>query len=159
MTSCPMRSTRQTLAERFFRFVDSWEVDAAPEHVRDVLLDLERYPQWWPQVRAVAKVSDDDAIVLCRSRLPYTLEMHLHAVSRDLPTVKVDIAGDLQGWAQWSLIATPGGTRLDFAQEVDLVTVPRWLAAATRPVLTWNHQSMMRGARLGLTSRLRDLRR
>lgn len=154
-----MPSTRPTLAERSFRFVDSWEVGASPERVRDVLIDLEHYPQWWPQVRAVAKVSDDDAIVLCRSRIPYTLEMQLHAVTRDLPTVEVSIGGDLEGWARWTLIGTASGTRLDFAQEVDLVTVPRWIAAAARPVLTWNHHQMMAGARVGLTRRFADVSR
>lgn len=154
-----MPSARPILAERLFQFVDSWEVDASPERVRDVLVDLERYPQWWSEVRAVAKVNDDEAIVLCRSRLPYTLEMHLHAVSRELPTVRVDITGDLDGWAQWTLIETAAGTRLDFAQEVDLVRLPRWIASATRPLLTWNHHRMMSGARLGLMSRLVDLSR
>ena len=150
---------RPILAERYFRFIDSWEVGASPEQVRDVLVDLERYPQWWLQVRAVAKVSDDDAIVLCRSRLPYTLEMHLHAVTRDLPTVEVTLSGDLEGWARWTLIETAGGTRPDFAQEVDLVTMPRWIVTAARPVLTWNHHRMMAGARIGLTRRLADLSR
>lgn len=154
-----MPSTRPTLAERRFRFVDSWEVDAVPEAVRDVLIDLERYPEWWPQVQAVAKVGDDDAIVLCRSRLPYTLEMHLHAVSRDLPTVRVDIGGDLDGFAQWTLVAIDGGTRLDFLQEVDLVSLPPWIASATRPMLVWNHHRMMEGAREGLPRRLAQLTR
>ncbi|BBH16613.1 hypothetical protein Back2_09000 [Nocardioides baekrokdamisoli] len=158
-----MPSTPPTLADRSFRFVDSWEVDGSPELVRDVLVDLERYPEWWSEVRAVAKVSDDDAIVLCRARLPYTLEMHLHAVCRELPTVKVDIAGDLEGWAQWTLVSTGSAdeprTRLDFAQEVDLMTVPNWIVSAGRPMLTWNHRRMMAGARIGLARRLADLRR
>jgi hypothetical protein len=126
---------------------------------RDVLIDLERYPEWWPQVLAVAKVTDQDAVVLCRSRLPYTLEMHLHAVNRDLPTVKVEIGGDLAGFAQWTLVPTDRGTRLDFLQEVDLVGVPGWIASLTRPVLTWNHRRMMDGARSGLAGRLADLSR
>ena len=154
-----MPSMPPTSAERSFRFVDSWEVAAPAESVRDVLIDLERYPEWWPQVRAVAKVSDDDAIVLCRSRLPYTLEMHLHAVSRDLPTVRVDIGGDLDGFAQWTLVATARGTRLDFLQDVDLVSVPGWVASMARPILTWNHHRMMDGARTGLSRRLLELSR
>lgn len=152
-----MPSMRPTLGERAFRFADSWEVDAPPDRVRDVLIDLERYPEWWLQVRAVAKVGDDDAIVLCRSALPYTLELHLHAISRDLPTVKVGLGGDLDGWAQWTLAPGVTGTRLDFAQEVDLVSVPRWMAAAARPALIWNHHRMMAGARTGLERRLAEV--
>lgn len=147
------------MSTRAFGFTDSWDVAAPPERVRDVLVDLERYPEWWQQVRAVAKLGEDDAIVLGRAALPYTLEMRLHAVSRDLPTVRVDIAGDLEGWAQWTLIETPEGTRLDFEQEVDLLTMPTWIVGPVRPILVWNHHQMMRGARVGLTRRLADLSR
>ena len=43
---------------------------APREAVHAVLHDLEHYPDWWPQVRAVAKVDDDTARVVCRSTLP-----------------------------------------------------------------------------------------
>ena len=45
--------------------------------VHEVLLDLEHYVDWWPQVRAVASAGPDDALVVCRSLLPYDLELHL----------------------------------------------------------------------------------
>lgn len=155
-----MRSMPLPSADRSFRFVDSWEVDAHPERVRDVLIDLERYPEWWPQVRAVAKLSDDDALVLCRAALPYMLQMHLTARSRELPTVSVGITGDLIGSAAWTLVPGPGGgTRMDFHQDVHLAALPDWTVAGVRPVLVWNHHRMMRGARVGLRRRLDDLSR
>ena len=52
--------------------------------MHDVLVDLEFYADWWPQVRAVAKIDDDHALVVCRSSLPYDLELELSAVSRDV---------------------------------------------------------------------------
>jgi carbon monoxide dehydrogenase subunit G len=140
------------VSERHFSFTDSWTVPAPPERVREVLIDLERYPEWWPQVRAVAKLDDDNARVLCRAALPYTLDLILTAVSRDLPTVRVDLDGPLAGWAAWTVTASEEGTRLDFEQEVDLVSVPAWLIAATRPLLVWNHHQMMRGAQRGLSA-------
>lgn len=139
---------------RLFRFGSAWTVAAAPEAVRDVLIDLEHYPSWWAQVRAVAKLGPDDARVLCRSALPYTLDLVLHAVSRELPRVEVDIDGDLVGWAAWSITPAPVGSRMEFEQEVELVRMPAAAIALGRPLMAWNHQRMMTGCRVGLERRL-----
>ncbi|GAA4076247.1 SRPBCC family protein [Nocardioides kongjuensis] len=136
---------------RSFAFSDSWVVDAPVDHVAAVLVDLEHYPRWWPQVRAVAKLGPDTAWVRCRSTLPYTLDLVLDAVSRTPPVVEVAIGGDLAGYARFTLTADGGGTRLDFAQEV---TVGGLLALASyggRRVLEWNHRRMMAGCRAGLS--------
>ncbi|WP_345526457.1 SRPBCC family protein [Nocardioides endophyticus] len=137
-----------------FVFRDSWEVAAAPSDVHDVLVDLEHYPDWWPQVVAVASLGPDDARVLCRSRLPYTLDLVLHAVNRSPGVLEVGVSGDLCGSVRFDLVPAPGGTRLDFAQEV---RVPGWLGAASYvagPLLRWNHDRMMRGCARGLRARL-----
>ena len=137
-----------------FAFRDSWEVAAAPEDVHDVLVDLEHYPDWWPEVVAVASLGPDDARVLCRSRLPYTLDLVLHAVNRSPGVLEVEVSGDLIGSVRFDLAPVPGGTRLDFAQEV---RAPGWLGAASYvagPLLRWNHDRMMRGCRQGLSARL-----
>lgn len=140
---------------RHFSFDTTWSVDARPSEVRDILVDLEHYPQWWPQIRAVAKLSDDDAIVVCRSTLPYSLELRLHAVCRELPTLRVEVAGDLAGWVAWSLRPGPhGGTTLEARQEVELRMLPAAVATTLRPVLRWNHRRMMRGCAVGLDARL-----
>ncbi len=135
---------------RAFEFADTWQVAAPVTAVAAALVDLERYHQWWPQVRAVAKLGEDTAWVCCRSALPYTLDLVLDAVSRTPPVVEVAISGDLDGYARFTLTEVGDGTRLDFAQRV---TVRGWLAAASyvgRPVLTWNHARMMAGCRAGL---------
>lgn len=44
-----------------FSFRAAWHLPAPPEALRDVLVDLERYPEWWPQVVAVASLGPDDA--------------------------------------------------------------------------------------------------
>lgn len=134
-----------------FSFAHVTEVAAGPEQVHAVLLDLEHYVDWWPQVRAVASLGPDDALVVCRSRLPYDLELHLHAVSRDLQQLRVDIDGPIRGYAEWNLVRTHHGTRLEFEQRVRAVdrtfVVASYLA---KPVLAWNHHGMMRGAERGL---------
>jgi carbon monoxide dehydrogenase subunit G len=139
---------------RVFAFSGSWSVDAARARVQEVLVDLERYPDWWPQVLAVASLGADDARVLCRSSLPYTLDLVLHAVRREAALLEVRITGDLDGTATWRLTEHARGTRLDFDQEV---TVGGWLAVvspALGPVMRWNHARMMAGCVEGLGARL-----
>jgi len=137
-----------------FAFRDTWELAAPPAAVHAVLVDLEHYPDWWPQVVAVASLGPDDARVLCRSVLPYTLDLVLHAVDRSPGRLEVSVTGDLEGSVTFGLSAVAGGTRLDFAQRV---RVGGWLGAAAyvgRPVLRWNHDRMMRGCRDGLRDQL-----
>lgn len=140
-----------------FRFDASWEVAAPPDRVAEVLTDLAGYPCWWPEVRAVAALGDDRAWVVCRSRLPYTLDLVLTAVRRELPTLHVDVAGDLDGWVRMHLSAAdPEGhrTQVELEQEVD-VTGPVALAARLlRPVAVWNHHRMVEGMQRGLQARL-----
>ena len=132
----------------------TWTVPAAPEQVHEVLVDLERYPRWWPQVLAVASLGPHDARVLCRSALPYSLDLLLHARRRDLTLLEVGNEGDLRGWARWDLAAAPDGSRLDFAQEV---SVSGWLGRISPllgPVLRWNHDRMLAGCIAGLSERV-----
>jgi hypothetical protein len=137
-----------------YRFRETWSVPAPPEAIRDVLLDLESYPQWWPQVVAVASLGPDDARVLCRSTLPYTLDLVLHAVSRELPAVEVTVDGHLHGWVRWSLMPVPTGTEMLLEQEVAVQGALAPLAVLARPLLRWNHARMMAGGRAGLIRRL-----
>lgn len=142
------------MRRRGYAFSGSWTVHAPIEGVREVLVDLPSYPEWWPQVLAVASLGPDDARVICRSALPYTLDVVLHAVLRDPGHLEVRIRGDLEGRASWRLVELGHRTRLDFLQEV---TVGGWLAALSpvlRPVLRWNHGRMMRGCVEGLRARL-----
>lgn len=139
-----------------YLFTDSWHTSASRDQVHDVLLDLEHYVDWWPQVRAVASAGPDDAVVVCRSRLPYDLELHLHAESRDPDLLRVAIDGPISGYAAWRLTTVDDGTRLDFEQRVHAVA-PLFRAASyvAKPLLRANHASMMRGAEQGLAERLR----
>ncbi|MDR7251549.1 hypothetical protein J2X46_000521 [Nocardioides sp. BE266] len=137
-----------------FRFERAWDVAAAPDAVRQVLLDLEFYPEWWPQVLAVAKIDDDTARVLCRSVLPYTLDLVLHAEERGPDVLRSAISGDLEGWSAFHVRAAGADTHLVYEQTV--VVAHRALASVSRvlgPVLRWNHEQMMRGCERGLAGR------
>ncbi len=137
-----------------FTFEHAWSVAAPADRVAEVLVDLEHYPEWWPQVVAVAKIDDDNARVLCRSRLPYTLDLVLGARERGPQRLRVEIGGDLAGWSTFHLTPTASGTEIAYEQQVS-VTGP-WLGRLARlggPVLRWNHAQMMAGCREGLARR------
>ncbi|MFC6695834.1 SRPBCC family protein [Nocardioides daphniae] len=147
-----------TPAEHHFH--ESWSVDAPVEDVAAVLDDLAAYPTWWPEVVAVAALGDDSARVLCRSRLPYVLDLVLTARTRSTSRLEVEVDGDLVGWVRFDLSEEQARedqasgermrTRLDFHQEV---LTYGWLGLASRaarPVLHWNHHAMMQGCREGL---------
>ena len=138
-----------------FTFDETWWLPARPDAVAEVLADLERYPEWWPQVVAVASLGDDDARVLCRSTLPYTLDLVLHAVSRQPPVLEVALAGDLTGRARWTLRAEGGGTRMEFEQQVVARGALALASYVAAPLLRWNHARMMAGCRSGLAARVR----
>ncbi|HEY0952869.1 SRPBCC family protein [Nocardioides sp.] len=138
---------------RVFAFGGRWFLPAPPPTVHEVLLDLEHYPDWWPQVVAVASLGPDDARVLCRSALPYTLDLVLHAADRSPDRLEVALSGDLEGSVCFTLAPSGDGTRLGLEQHV---YVPGLLGAAAyvaRPVLRWNHHRMMAGCVAGLTAR------
>jgi len=143
-----------------FDFEHAMVLDAPVEEVHAVLVDLEHFGSWWPQVRAVASLGPDDALVVCRSVLPYDLELHLHAESREPELLRVAIDGPIRGYAQWTLTpvagngednTVPGGTRLEFEQRVHAVDRAFVLGSyLLKPLLRWNHHRMMRGAEEGL---------
>lgn len=140
------------MTSRDYRFSTSFSLGAPRSQVHEVLDDLERYADWWPQVRAVGKLDDDNALVVCRSTLPYDLDLLLTAERRDLECLEVSIAGPIRGWARFRLEETgPGTTTLRFEQgvraEARLFVVASYLA---KPLMVWNHHRMMLGAERGL---------
>ncbi len=140
---------------RSYAFRGAWTVPFPVEQVQPVLVDLERYPEWWPQILAVAKLGEDDARVLCRSALPYTLDLVLHAERRDLNHLETTITGDLDGTVRWLLGARDGVTEMSFEQDVHVTgRLLRLGSFAARPMLRWNHHRMMEGCLAGLTGRL-----
>jgi hypothetical protein len=138
---------------RRYTFRHEWTVAAPADRVHQVLGDLERYPEWWPQIRAVAKIDDDNARVVCRSVLPYDIDLLLTLVRREPLLLETELAGDLDGRARWRLFPEDGATRLEYEQDV-LVTsrLLGVLSVALRRPLAWNHDRMMAGCRDGLAA-------
>jgi len=140
---------------RGYRFHEAWHVPHPRAQVQRVLADVERYPEWWPQVVACARVSSTSGIVVCRSELPYTLELRLTELRREPDVLETSVDGDLVGRVRWRLDERDGGTDLSFEQEVVVGTPALALASYLgRPLLRWNHARMMAGCRAGLADRL-----
>lgn len=142
---------------REYHFEHRWSLPLPATEVYDVLADVEGYPAWWRQVRAVTRIDDDTAHVVARSWLPYSLDLLLTrgVEDRAAGVLEARLGGRLEGWARWSLSApTPTSTSVHYVQEVTvrgaLMTAGSRLA---RPLLVANHDAMMRGARDGLLSR------
>jgi hypothetical protein len=138
---------------RRYSFDHRWTVAAPAARVHEVLADLEHYPDWWPQIRAVAKIDDDNARVICRSALPYTIDLLLTAIRREPLELETTLSGDLQGTARWLL--QPDGERTQLVYLQDVVVTDRLLgllSVALRRPLAWNHDKMMAGCREGLAA-------
>ncbi|MFF5324546.1 SRPBCC family protein [Janibacter hoylei] len=105
-----------------FTFHHEWSFAAPREAVLAALADIEGYPAWWPQVRAVGRLDERSGRARIRSALPLTLHLVLtreiedHARGR----LRVRLDGDLEGWAQWSVDSDPqgGGACATFDQDV-----------------------------------------
>lgn len=136
------------------RFTGVWTLPASPARVREVIIDLEHWVEWWPQVHAVAALGPDDARVLARSTLPHTLDLVVHAVCRDLPVLEVHLGGDLEGRATWQLTEHRGQSLLRYDQQVSARGGLGLATRLVRPVVRWNHDRMMAGCIAGLRTRL-----
>jgi len=140
-----------------FSFRREFDVAAPVPVVQEVLVDLEWYSAWWPEIVAVAKLSDDDALVVCRSALPYELELHLTAVHREPELLEVALQGDLAGFARFQLSPIESGTHLVFTEQVEAAgRAIRVASFVARPLLVWNHDRMLESCMRGLRQRAQE---
>lgn len=141
-----------------YRFRSRWHVDADREAVFDTLADLPSYPRWWPQVRLVEPVDEQNATVVARSLLPYELRFTLtrEMENRETGVLQVRIGGDLDGWARLTLHTGHRSCMLLYEQRV-IVKRPLLRATApfARPAFRWNHAFMMRSGERGLAAYVR----
>ncbi|WAZ20471.1 SRPBCC family protein [Streptomyces cinnabarinus] len=140
-----------------YRFRSRWTLPAPPAAVYAALERAEDYPHWWPQVREVNRLDDTSGVIRIRSVLPYDLTFTAREVRRDpaAGVLEIAMAGDLEGWARWTI--TPAGTgslaRYDQVVEVRKPLMRR-LAVPGRPLFRANHWLMMRAGRRGLAAHL-----
>jgi uncharacterized protein YndB with AHSA1/START domain len=137
-----------------FRFRSRWFA-ASPERVFAVLERGEDYPAWWPQVREVHGLEGSRGAARIRSVLPYDLWITGRPVRRDprAGVLEMEITGDVEGWARWTVTREPGGgdTSALYEQQVEVrKPLLRDLITLGRPFFHANHTLMMRAGQRGL---------
>ncbi|GHA90860.1 SRPBCC family protein [Streptomyces chryseus] len=141
-----------------YRFRSVWDLPAPPGAVYTALEQVDAYPRWWPQVRAVTRLDENTGVVRVRSFLPYELVVAVREKRRapEAGVLEVAISGDMDGWARWTVRPRGAdGTRAVYEQEVEVrKTLVRRLAVPGRPLLIANHALMMRGGRRALAAAL-----
>jgi hypothetical protein len=138
---------------RVFTFSQTWHVPATVEPVYQALADVDRYPTWWPQVREVERIDERSGHARVRSLLPYTLNLVLTREIEDPTTqlLRVQITGDLDGWSQWQLEASPAGTTAHYTQQATVTARGlEHLVPLASPILRANHSWMMSAGERGL---------
>jgi hypothetical protein len=140
----------------FFSFTSHWRLAAEPSRVYAALADVERYPHWWPQVRAARQIDEDSGEIICRSVLPYSLRLIARREIEDPAGMRLraTLSGDLSGWSSWHIAPNGSGTIATFTEEVHTTGPLKAAARVARPVLQWNHAAMMRGGEQGLRAYL-----
>jgi hypothetical protein len=141
-----------------YRFRSTWLLPGTvPERVFGVVTDLAGYPRWWSDVRAVRRVDDDTAELVCRSRLPFRLVVRMHRDHQDERTglMRVRLSGDLDGTLAGAVRAAGAGTLLEITQDVQArKELLRRFDTVARPLFRVNHALMMRRGHRGLRSYL-----
>ena len=145
----------------FYKFRSEWRLSAPPDDVFLALAELDDYPTWWPEVRAVRRLSDDARQLCCRSLLPYDLNFTARRLQYDRLTgiLEARLSGDLEGISRWTITTLSGGTLAIFDEEVIAnKTLLRRLSLIGRGAFTGNHQLMMSHGRRGLSAYLAGMR-
>lgn len=142
-----------------YEFRSHWSVRASPDSAYLVLAALDRYPQWWPEVREVRKVSDRAYELRCRSLLPYDLVFVTYEGTRDPlnRVLEARLAGDLEGFSRWIIRPATAGTGADLFFEEEVVTnkaLLRRLTPIARAAFRANRALMMRHGESGLRTYL-----
>lgn len=118
----------------FYRFRTEWPLSAPPDDVFRALAELDDYPTWWPEVRAVRRLSGDTRQLTCRSVLPYDLTLTSRPSRRDRRAgiLEASLNGDLEGFSRWTIAASSGRTLAVFNEEV-IATLPHRLRPGRPP--------------------------
>lgn len=140
-----------------YRFRSEWRLGAPPDDVFRALAEIDDYPTWWPEVRAVHRLPDDARRLVVRALLPYDLVCTIRQSRRDRGAgiLEATMDGDLEGFSRWTITAPPGGTVAVFDEQVVVhKRLLRRLSLIARPAFVGNHRLMMSHGRRGLTAYL-----
>ena len=142
-----------------FHLVSVWTVPTTAELTWPVLVDVVRWPSWWPGIasaRVVRPGSADGlgrcAALVVRSVLGYRLALQVELTDAAAPyRTSLTVRGDLRGTGTWTAHDQHNGTRMTI---VWCVVTERSLLRVLRPVARWAHGRTMAAGQAGLRRRL-----
>ncbi|MGA9277508.1 hypothetical protein [Ilumatobacter sp.] len=125
-------------SDRRFRF----DVDRAT--LWGALIRVDRYPEWWPWLRefeGTGFVEGDLWRCVVKPPLPYSLRFTVALVDVvDHDVVRVQIDGDITGWAELTMVDRDVGCELRLISELSPASRPlRVVARCARPVAAFGH--------------------
>ena len=147
------------MSAQHFDLVSHWRIAAPIDLVWDALVQVERWPLWWPYVRSVQRLRSAGPDGLgCRhriqwqTRLPYGLVIDAETVDIKRPEcLRGRTWGQLVGEGIWLLRHEGGITDVTYVYRVEPTTLwMRVLSPVLAPLFRWNHQGVMAAGRAGL---------
>ena len=142
-----------------YRFLSTWLLDAPIEKVWDAIVDYQHLPTWWQSVAKVEELQPGDSTgvgsvwnLVWRTPLSYTIAFESHITHVEPPhCLELKALGEVEGRGRWELSTTESGTLVNYYWFVK--TTKPWmnfLAMFVRPLLEWNHDTVMKQGGEGL---------
>lgn len=147
------------MSARHFDLVSHWRIAAPIDEVWEALVQVERWPLWWPYVRSVRRLRSEGPEGLgCmhrihwQTRLPYGLVIDAETVYIKQPEcLRGRTSGQLKGEGIWLLRHEGGITDVTYVYRVEPTTMwMRVLSPVLAPLFRWNHEGVMAAGRTGL---------
>lgn len=146
-----------------YRFVTTWQIEAPLQAVWDTICEPQGWPLWWHNVEQVEEISPGDAHGIgsvrrytWRGQLPYRLTFDIRVIRHEpLAAVEGIATGDVEGRGCWSFASN--GAISEVRYEWQVRTTRQWmnlLAVFARPVIEWNHNTVMRQGGMALAHKL-----
>jgi hypothetical protein len=143
------------VATNDYVFVTLWRVPGTVDRAYRILIDIENYPRWWPEVylrveplTPLKKTVGDKVRLLTRGKLPYKIRWQSEIVQANPPHgFIIRATGDFDGRGIWSLKQQGSDVMLIFdwrlRAQKRLIRNLSWLF---KPLFRWNHRwAMARG--------------
>jgi ribosome-associated toxin RatA of RatAB toxin-antitoxin module len=135
-----------------YHFKTDWEFRADLPRTWSIVLDLQKYPGWWPNFRAVRLLRGDGQAVgsayecVVRGSLPYSLKYGLEVIAIERHrSIVLRSTGDLVGTGRWEFNEpSPGRCQATYYWDVSTTNrVLNLLAPLARRFLAQNHEQVM----------------
>jgi hypothetical protein len=135
-----------------YHFVTDWRFRAPLQKVWSVVLDIERYPDWWKNFRRVKITRGDGksvgSVIECevRGSLPYSLKYALEVWEADeYRQILLRSTGDLVGSGRWEFSeAEPSIVKAIYSWDVATTNpILNLVAPLAKRALARNHERVM----------------